>query len=94
MCLRVPKTAEICRKVLLSSFFTILTKIVKKKSFLVRSEILEPLVNMLTTIAQYYCSNKENLVLPIPMELFKKLKNFSQSFIAFLKSTLTFKNEK
>ena len=61
-------------------------------SFLVRSEILELLVNMLTTIAEYSCSNRENLVLPIPMELSKKLQISSQMFIAIWELKLNLKH--
>ena len=63
-----------------------------KMSFLVRSEILELLVNMLTTIAEYSCSNRENLVLPIPMELSKKLQISSQMFIAIWELKLNLKH--
>ena len=64
----------------------------KKNSFLFRSEILGPLVNMLTAQYKCSCSNRENLPLPIQMESSKKLKTICQSFIAFLESTLNFEH--
>ena len=37
-------------------------------------------------------SNRENLPLPIQVQLSEKLKTFSQFFIAFLESTLNFEH--
>ena len=46
---------------------------------------------MLTSIAEYSCSDRENLLLPIPMELRKKLQISSQMFIAIWESKLNLK---
>ena len=37
---------------------------------------------------EYSCSDRENLPLPIQLQLSEKLKTFSQFFIAFSESTL------
>ena len=47
--------------------------------------------NTLTADYEYFRSNKENLPLPIQMQLFKKPKTFCCNFIAFLESTLNIK---
>ena len=57
-------------------------------SFLVKSEILGLLVNTLTTFGEYSRRNRENLPLPIQIQLSGKLKSFSHNFIAFLECTL------
>ena len=49
-------------------------------------------VNMLTATYEYSHSNRENLPLPIQMQLSGKPKTFSQIFIAFLESKLNFKH--
>ena len=48
------------------------------------------LFNTLTADYEYSRSNRENLPLPIQMQLFKKPKTFCCIFIAFLESTLNF----
>ena len=59
-----------------------LQKISKKESFLVRSEILGLLVNTLTPNYEYLRSNRENLLLPVQMQLSEKPKSFCCIFIA------------
>ena len=44
----------------------------------------------MTSKYEYSRSNRENLPLPIQIQLFEKLKTFCQFFIAFLESTLNF----
>ena len=44
--------------------------------------------NTLTANYEYSCSNRENLQLPIQMQLSEKPKTFCQFFIAFLESTI------
>ena len=61
-------------------------------SFLVRFEILGLLVNTITANFQYSCSNRQNLQLPIQMQLFGKPKIFCQVFVSILKSTLNFEH--
>ena len=73
-----------------SAFSSFWAKLSYKKSFLVRYEILGLLFNTLTADYQYSRSNRENLPLPIQMQLFKKPKTFCCIFIAFLESTLNF----
>ena len=41
----------------------------------------------MTTYDEYSCRNRENLPLPIQIQLSGKLKSFSHSFIAFLQCT-------
>ena len=48
--------------------------------------------NTLTANYEYSRSNRENLPLPIQMQLSEKVKTFSHSFIAFLESTLNFEH--
>ena len=47
---------------------------------------------MLTAKYEYSCSNRENLPLPIQMQLSEKQNTFSQYLIAFLGSTLNFEH--
>ena len=61
-------------------------------SLLVRSEILELLVNTLTVNCEYSRSNTDKLQLPFQMILSEKLKTFSAFFIEFAESALDFKH--
>ena len=54
--------------------------------------ILTLRINMLTVDYEYSRSNRENLPLPIQMQLSKKPNVFCQFFIAFLKSKLNFEH--
>ena len=45
-------------------------------------------INTLTTYDEYSRTNRENLPLPIQIQLSEKLKTFSEIFIAFLECTL------
>ena len=54
------------------------------------SFLAEVTFNTLTANYEYSCSDRENLPLPIQLQLSEKLKTFSQFFIAFLESTLNF----
>ena len=47
---------------------------------------------MLTANYKYSHSNRENLLLPIQMQLSEKVQTFSQFFIALLESTLNFEH--
>ena len=62
-----------------------------KKSLLLTCQILGLLVNTLATDEKYPVLNRENLTIPIQMQLSQKQKPFSQFFAAFLKSRLNFK---
>ena len=54
-------------------------------------QILGLLVNTLATDEKYPVLNRDNLTIPIQMQLSQKQKTFSQFFAAFLKSSINFK---
>ena len=86
------KSAE---KYFYSTFSSCAAKLSKKKIFLVRSEILGLLVNMLTANYEYSSSNRENVPLPIQLFLSEKQKSFWSIFFflfAFLESPLNFEH--
>ena len=66
-------------------------KLRSKKSLLLTSKILRVLINTLPTYENYPVLNRENLTIPIQMQLSQKQKTFSEFFAAFLKSRLNFK---
>ena len=53
-------------------------------------QILGLLVNTLAADDKYTVLNRENLTIPIQMQLYQRLKTFSRFFSAFLKSRLNF----
>ena len=61
-----------------------------KKSLLLTCQILGLLVNTLAADEKYPVLNRDNLTIPIQMELSQKQKTFSEFFAAFLKSYLNF----
>ena len=61
-----------------------------QKSLLLTSQILGLLVNTLATNEKYPVLNRDNLTIPIQMQLSLKQKDISQLFAAFLKSRLKF----
>ena len=63
-----------------------------KKSLFLTCQILGLLVNTLAADEKYPVLNRDNLTIPIQMQLSQKQKTFSQFFAAFLKSTLNFKH--
>ena len=63
-----------------------------KKSLLLTCQILGLLVNTLAADEKYLVLHRDNLTIPIQMQLSQKQKTFSQFFAAFLKSTLNFKH--
>ena len=63
-----------------------------KKSLLLTCKILGLLVNTLAADEKYPVLNRDNLTIPIQMQLSQKQKTFSQFFAAFLKSSLNFKH--
>ena len=63
-----------------------------KKAFLLTCQILGLLVNTLAADEKNPVLNRDNLTIPIQMQLSQKQKTFSQFFAAFLKSTLNFKH--
>ena len=63
-----------------------------KKSLLLTCKILGLLLNTLAADEKYLVLHRDNLTIPIQMQLSQKQKTFSQFFAAFLKSTLNFKH--
>ena len=63
-----------------------------KKSLLLTWKILGLLLNTLAADEKYLVLHRDNLTIPIQMQLSQKQKTFSQFFAAFLKSTLNFKH--
>ena len=61
-----------------------------KKSLLLTCKILGLLVNTLATDEKYPVLNRENLTIPIQMQLSQKQKTFSEFFAAFLKFRVNF----
>ena len=49
-------------------------------------------VNTLRVNDKHYLLNRDNLTQPIQIQLSQKQKNFSEFFLAFLKSILNFKH--
>ena len=62
-----------------------------KKPLLLTCQIFGLLVNTLAADEKYPVLNRDNLTIPIQMQLSQKNKIFSQLFAAFSKSTLNFK---
>ena len=63
-----------------------------KKSLLLICQIIRLLFNTLVTDEKYPILNRENLMIPIQMQLKEKKKKISQFFPAFLKSRLNFEH--
>ena len=80
---------------------SLLKKLSWKKSLLLRCKILGVLVNRLAASEKYLVLHRDNLTIPIQMQLShkqksqklsQKQKKFSQFFAAILKSRLNFKH--
>ena len=65
-------------------------KLSSKKSLLLTCQILGLLLNTLAADEKYPVLNRDNLTIPIQMQLSQKQKTFSEFFAAFLKSRLNF----
>ena len=65
-------------------------KLSSKKSLLLTCQILGLLLNTLAADEKYVVLHRDNLTIPIQMQLSTKRKNFSEFFSAFLKFTLNF----
>ena len=63
-----------------------------EKVSLVIRKFLRIFVNTLTVDDKHHLLKRDNLVEPIQIQLSKKQKNFSEFFLAFLKSLLNFKH--
>ena len=75
----------------LSYYWSLATKLCSKKSLLLTCQILGLLVNTLAADEKYPVLNRDNLAIPIQMQLSQKQKTFSRFFAAFLKFRLIFK---
>ena len=62
-----------------------------KKSLVLTRQILGLLVNTLAVNEKYPVLIRDNLTIPIQMQISEEQKTFSQFFAAFLKSRLNFK---
>ena len=67
-------------------------KLCSKKSLLLTCEILGLLVNTLAADEKYPVLNRDNLTIPIQMQLSQKQKTFSQLFRELLKSRINYKH--
>ena len=72
--------------------WSLVRKLCLKKSLLLTCQISGLLVNTLATDEKYPVVNRDNLTIPIQMQLSQKQKTFAQFFAAFLKSTINFKS--
>ena len=85
-----PSTVEICITVPLS-YSSITAKQIKvKESLLLTCKILELLVNTLAVHEMYLVLHRENLTIPIQMQLSKQQKIVSKLFATSLKSRRNF----
>ena len=71
-------------------YWSLARKFCSKKSLLLTCQILGLLVNTLATDEKYPVLNRDNLTIPIEMQLSEKEKSFSQFFPRFLKSMSNF----
>ena len=70
--------------------FSLPSRWIWKKSLLLTCKILVLLVNTLAGDEKYPVLNRDNLTIPIQMQLSEKQKTFSQFFAAFLKCISNF----
>ena len=63
-----------------------------KKSLFLKGQILGLLLNTLAADEKYPVLNRDNLTIPIQIQLHQKHKNVSQFFLAFLKSSWNFEH--
>ena len=68
------------------------TKLCSKKSLLLTYQILGPIVNTLAADEKYPVLNRDNLTIPIQIQLSEKQKTFTQFLAAFLKSRISFEH--
>ena len=71
--------------------WSLATKLCSRKSPLLTCQILGLLVNTLATNEKGPVLNRDDLSIPIQIQLSQKQKTFSEFFAAFLKSRLNFK---
>ena len=73
-------------------YWSLLRQLSYKKSLLVICKISRLFLNTLSADARYSFFNRDNLMQPIQMQVSRKQKSISQSFSAFLKSSLNFEH--
>ena len=73
-------------------YWSLLKKLSWKKSLLLTCQNFGLLVNTLAADDKYPVLNRDNLTIPIQMQLSQKQKTFSQFFAVFLKSRLNFEH--
>ena len=75
-------------------YWSLRRQVTQRKSLLLICQILGLLANTLAADDRYPVPNRENLMIPIEMQLSQKQKTFAYFFSAFLKSTLNFEDLK
>ena len=79
-------------QLLYNIYWSLLRQLSYKKSLLVICKISRLFLNTLSADARYSFFNRDNLMQPIQMQVSRKQKTISQSFSAFLKSSLNFEH--
>ena len=93
ICQTCPNTVEIASQHPYYINWSLGTKFCSKKSILLTCQILRLLVSTLATDENYPLLNRENLTIPIQMQLsHKNKKTFYQFSASFLKSRLNFES--
>ena len=72
--------------------WSLATKLCSKKSFLLTCQNLAPIINTLAADEKYPVLNRDNLMIPIQIQLSEKQKTFTQFLAAFLKSRISFEH--
>ena len=86
-----PSSVEICITVPLSFHWSLASQLISKKFLLSTWKTLGRLINTLPADEKYPVLNRDNLTIPIQMQLSQKKNTFSQFFATFLKFKLSFK---
>ena len=73
-------------------YWSLWMELTSKKSLLVTWNISRVFINTLNADCKYSLLNRDNLTQPIQMLVSRKQKTFSESFSAFLKSSLNFEH--
>ena len=72
--------------------WSLAAKLCSKKSLLLTSQILGLLLNILAAHEMHPVLNRDNITIPIHVQLSQKRKSVSQFFAPFLKSKLNFEH--
>ena len=73
-------------------YWSLARKFCSKKSLLLTCQILGLLVNTLAADEKYLVLHRDNLTIPVQMQLSEKQKTLAQFFAPFLKPILSFKH--